>query len=160
RLGTRIAAMALAVLLAIQALNAAVFFLLSHPPTAAYSARWLSNKTEEAAVAVFGADVKERPFLARRLCERKKLDILWWQLEEQERPPSSSPRPASLAHLRASLAKELEGKIRRVAVVGRSGPPEPALGSESRYWPSDLIERLPAERIGAVEEVPVFSQFH
>jgi signal transduction histidine kinase len=120
----------------------------------------LSDKTEEAAVAVFGADVKERPLLARQLGEQNKLDIRWRQHDERAPPPPPSPRPALLDHLRASLEKELEGKIRRVAVVSRSGPPGSALEVESRRWPSDLVERLPEGLIGAAEEIPVFGQFH
>ena len=66
RLGTRIAAMTLIALLAVQALNAAAFFLLPPPPMSVYGARWLVEKVEETVPAIFAAAKTDRPLLAEQ----------------------------------------------------------------------------------------------
>ena len=53
--------MTLIALLAVQALNAAAFFLLPPPQMPVYGARWLIEKVEEAVLAIFAAQETDRP---------------------------------------------------------------------------------------------------
>ena len=89
RLGTRIASMTLVALLAVQAMNAAIFFLLPPPHLPVYGARWLIEKIEEA-VPIFSAQESDRPHLAEQAGAQDNLQIRWRpsnQVQLQVRPP-------------------------------------------------------------------------
>ena len=128
KLGTRIAAVMLTALLAVQALNAAVFFLMPPPPMPVYSAHAVIEAVEETVPAIFAADKTERPDLAKRLAPQHSLHIRW-QSSMQPFPPKPPDEPqrmsAILDRVRSSLEEGLKEKVRAVMVRGHGGPPGP-----------------------------------
>lgn len=128
KLGTRIAATTLIAILAVQALNAVVFFLLPPPPMPVYSAHAVIETIEEIAQAVFAANKTERPELVKRLAAQNTLHIRW-QSSMEPLPPGPpdepGPRSETLDRVRASLAESLKEKVRAVTVRCRGGPAGP-----------------------------------
>ena len=67
RLRTRIAVTMLLVVLAVEVLNVIVYVLMPARQLTVYSAHWLIEQSEKAALAIFQADRNERDPLAARL---------------------------------------------------------------------------------------------
>ena len=159
RLGTRIAAMTLIALLAVQALNAATFFLLPPPPMSVFGARWLIEKVEETVQAIFAAAETDRPLLAGLAGAQNNLRMRW-QLSRDQIPPDP-PRhgPAILDRVGASLEKDLREKVRTVIVRDFGGPPGPDHHGD-RHLPPEFMKTLPT---GAIEpgesDSPIFGHF-
>jgi hypothetical protein len=114
RLGTRIASMTLVALLAVQAMNAAIFFLLPPPHLPVYGARWLIEKIEEAAPPIFSAQESDRPRLAEQAGAQDNLRIRWRPSNQVQPEPPTYAFP-TLDRIRASLENGLRDKVRAVA---------------------------------------------
>ena len=131
RLGTRFAAMTLVALLAVQALNAAVFFLLPPPPSPVYSAHSVIEEVEETVAAVFAADKADRALLAELSGTRNNISIRWTSSREElpPFPPGADPSQGQdfgssvLERVRVSLQKGLNEQARGVFVWRHGGPP-------------------------------------
>ena len=158
RLGTRIAAMTLIALLAVQAMNAATFFLLPPPQMPVYSARGLIEKIEKTVPAIFAAQEADRPHLAEQAATQGNLRIRWQPSNQIEPEP---PAYASLAldRVRTSLEKGLGEKVRTVIVQEQGGSPGP-YRPDDRHLPPELRKQLPTGPIEANEnDSPLFGHF-
>ena len=158
RLGTRIAAMTLIALLAVQAFNAAAFFLLPPPPMTVYSARWLIEKIGEAVPAIFATEEAERPLLAEQAGAQDNLRIRW-QRSPVQTQPDPGHGPSILDRVRASLEKDLQEKVRTVIVRDHGGPPGPDPYRE-RHLPPEFMKQLPSGPIAPDEsDSSIFGPF-
>ncbi len=147
RLGTRIAAMTLIALLAVQAMNAAIFLLLPPPQMPVYSARWLIEKIEETVPAIFAAQEADRPHLAEQAETQDNLRIRWRPSNQiQPEPPAYSS--LVLDRVRASLEKGLGEKVRAVIVKEHGFPLGPD-HLDDRHLPPELRKQLPPGPIEA-----------
>ncbi len=156
RLRTRIAAMTLIALLAIQALNGAAFFLLPPPEMPVYSARWLIEKIEETAPAIFSAAELDRPLLAEQAGARGNLRTRW-QLSYDQSPPDPPGHGSSvLDRVRASLEKDLREKVRTVIVEEHGWPGPDHRGGPNP--PPEFRKQLPSGPIDESDS-PVFGRF-
>jgi signal transduction histidine kinase len=118
RLGTRVAAMTLLALVAVEALNAVVFVIIPPRVLRLYSAHWLIAKSEEAAFAIFQADAKARDILSGRFGADNNLHIRWQRTWDADAPePDRFLRPF-LERARMTIESDLKGKARRVTVKG------------------------------------------
>ena len=70
RLGTRIALTMLGAMLAIQALNSAIFFLLPRPTPKIYSARWIVAETQKVVGDLTASPQESYQDVAKRFQER------------------------------------------------------------------------------------------
>jgi signal transduction histidine kinase len=155
RLGTRIAATLLVALLAVQALNAAAFFLLPRPEISVHSARWLIGKIEETASAIFAASGAERQALASQADAQNDLRIHW--RNDAFEPHRHTPHSHVLDRVEATLERDLAGKVHAVIVQDRGGPPGPGPHRNERRPPSGFDKSGP---IGADEaDVFIFGDF-
>jgi signal transduction histidine kinase len=118
RLGTRIAAMTLLALVAVEALNAVVFVLIPARVLRVYSAHWLIAKSEEAALAIFQADAKARDSLSARFGANNNLQIRWQQSWDADAPESRQFLRPFLERVRMAMERDLKGKAGKVAVKG------------------------------------------
>ncbi|WP_127076737.1 ATP-binding protein [Rhodomicrobium lacus] len=164
-LGTRIAVTTLIALLAVQALNSAVFFLMPHPPATVYSARWLIAEVAETTRSILTAQEAERETAAREAATRTGLDIRWHPrgfappVPALDRPPTG--RRSFHERIRATLASELEGFGTRVIISSRGGPSFPrAEAGEMRFVPPEFMKSI---RTGPLEpqegDFPLFGDF-
>ena len=159
RLGTRIAAMTLIALLAVQALNAAAFFLLPPPEMPVYSARWLIEKAEEAVPAILAAQETERQILAEQAGAKNNLRIRWQLSKTQIQPDPPTHASSVLDRVRASLEKDFGDKVRMVVVQMHGGPPGPDHHGD-RNCPPEFRKQLPSGPIEPNEgDSPVFGPF-
>jgi signal transduction histidine kinase len=163
RLRSRIAAAMLIALLAMQALNAAMFYLLASPKVTVFSARWLVEKSEQAATAIFSAETAGRERLAHDLSSRpeqgleQELHIFW--RPHWEREPPQERHNLFLVRLLASLESALAGKARRIKVNVHPGPPG-FPDRETRSVPPDFLNGLSFGPIAVGEaDIPMIGQF-
>ncbi|KAI96421.1 histidine kinase [Rhodomicrobium udaipurense JA643] len=164
-LGTRIAITTLIALLAVQALNSAVFFLMPRPHVTVYSARWLIAEVTETTRAVFAVPEAERETAARELATRTGLDIRWHPRGMTPPPlPHDLPftgRRSLHERLRATLASELSGSGTGVIITSRGPPSFPRLEpGETRFVPPEFMKAM---RTGPLEpgegDFPLFGDF-
>ena len=139
RLGTRIASMTLVALLAVQAMNAAIFFLLPPPHLPVYGVRWLIEKIEESVPAIFAAQESDRPHLAEQAGAQDNLRIRWRASNQIQQEPPTYAFPI-LDRIRVSLENDLRDKVRTVVVRQHGGPPGPV----PLYVPPELKKQLPS----------------
>jgi signal transduction histidine kinase len=118
RLGTRIAAMTLLALVAVEALNAVLFVLIPPRVLRLYSAHWLIAKSEEAALAIFQADAKTRDVLSARFGVDNNLHIRWKQSWDAGALESDQFLRPFLERARMAIESDMKGKARKVAVKG------------------------------------------
>jgi signal transduction histidine kinase len=159
RLGTRIAAMTMTAILAVQALNAAAFWLLPPPKMTVYGARWLIGRIEKAVPAIFAASEKDRPLLAGQAGARSSLQIHWEPKGERNQPDPPRLGPPPLDRVRASLEKDLEKEVRMI-IIRDQGPPGPNFERDLVFLPPDFMKRLPMGPVTPAEaEIPIFGEF-
>jgi signal transduction histidine kinase len=158
RLGRRIAAAMLIALMAVQTLNAAVFYLKPPPTITVYSAIWLLERAEQAVAAIFAADEAGREPLAQSLDAEQELHISWLPRLDLAPPPEG--RRLFLARLQASLERRLAGKVLEVRTSMHRGPPGTFPDGEARSVPPDFASRLSSGPIvpGDVD-VPIIGRF-
>lgn len=142
-MGTRIAAVTLAALVAIQALNAVAFLLLPAPQITVYGARWTVEKAKEAAEQIFAAEAGLRTEHARGVSNASGLIVSW-----SERPAGGSRPPVRLFlldRMKASLERDLSGKLLQVDVQSKDrwAPPPQLLDGRLRSVPPNLLQGLP-----------------
>jgi signal transduction histidine kinase len=142
RLGTRIAAMTAVALLAVEALNAAVFVLIPARVLRPYSAHWFIAKSEEAALAIFQAEAKARDSLSARLGADNNLDIRWQRTWEEGAEESNKFLRPFLERARMAIETDLKGKARKVAAKGGFRLRGNILHVDVLPQPPDFISRL------------------
>jgi signal transduction histidine kinase len=121
KLWMRIAAMMLASVLAIQALDAVVIYLGFPRVIMVYSSHWLARTVEDAALAVFQADTSQRDAVCARLGADNHLHIRWIPEETAIRPrPPVFSRP-NLERTRAAIGRNMKGKVRNVTIQRLTG---------------------------------------
>jgi signal transduction histidine kinase len=118
RLRTRIALTLLLVVIAVEALNAVVFVLMPARLLTVYSAHWLIEQSEHAALAIFQADTNARGPLSAQLGADNRLKIRWLPSWDEARLASSTLNRPFLERARAAVEAELKGKVIKVAVKG------------------------------------------
>ncbi len=119
KLRTRIALTLLLVVLAVEALNAIVYVLMPARLLMVYSAHWLIEQSENAAVAIFQADRNDRNPLAARLGAGNRLHVRWLPAWNGVTADSHGliTRPF-LGRARASIEADLKGTAARVTARG------------------------------------------
>ena len=158
-LGTRIAAMTLIALLAVQAMNAAAFLLLPHPEMPVYSARRLIEKVEEAVPAIFAAQETERQLLAEQAGVKNNLRIRWQLSKDQIQLHPPTYASSVLDRVPASLEKDFREKVRTVVVLEHGGPRGPDHHGY-RHLPPEFRKQLPSGPIEPNEsDSPLFGPF-
>jgi len=161
RLGTRIAVTTLVALLAVQALNSVVFFLMPRPPATVYSARWLIAQSEDAARAVFRADATERMRIAEEASKKTGLQIQWHPHGMAGPPDLPMDRRSFHDRVRATLERDLAGSVTRVTLFDRLGPfMHMREGREIHFVPPDFMTSLPSGPLQPEEvDFPFFGGF-
>ena len=118
RLWMRIAGMMLLAVLAVEALNTAVFLILPARLLTLYSAHWLTAKVEDSALSIFQADVNARKALSARLEEGSRLHIRWLPVYDNSAPNGTEVMRPFLDQARTTIESNLKGKVAKVAVRG------------------------------------------
>ena len=159
RLGTRIALMTLIALLAVQAMNAAIFFLLPPPHLPVYGALWLIEKIEESVPPIFAAQDSDRPRLAEQAGAQDNLRIRWRPSNQiQLEPPTYAF--SILDRIQVSLENDLRDKVRTVVVRQHGGPPGPVPFDGRPVPPEFKKQQLPERPIKLDEsESVLFGHF-
>lgn len=143
RLGTRIAVTILAAIIAVDALYAVLFLLMPARTLTTYSAQWLVGKAEEAASVIFQEDGQARDARAAKFGTDNHLQIRWRRTWDDPEPePKRGLRPF-LERARASIARDLEGKARKVAVRGMLELRGNIFHVDLQPQPPDFLNRLP-----------------
>ena len=143
RLQTRIAVTMLLVVLAVQVLNAIVFVLMPAHLLTVYSAHWLIEQSEAAALAIFQADTKARRPLSARLGADNRLQIRW--LPEWAEPASAAASALTrpfLERARGSIEADLKGKAGKVMVKGLLELHGNQFKVDVLQQPPDFVSRL------------------
>ena len=159
RLGTRIALMTLIALLAVQAMNAAIFFLPPPPHLPVYGALWLIEKIEELVPPIFAAQDSDRPRLAEQAGAQDNLRICWRPSNQiQLEPPTYAF--SILDRIQVSLENDLRDKVRTVVVRQHGGPPGPVPFDGRPVPPEFKKQQLPERPIKLDEsESVLFGHF-
>ena len=160
RLGTRIAATILAAIIAVDALYAVLFLLMPARIITTYSARWLVGKADEATSIIFQEDEQARDARAARFGADNHLRIRWRRTwGEPEPEPKKGLRPF-LDRARASIERDLEGKVRKVAVRGALELRGNMFHVDLQPHPPDFLNRLPLGPLGHGEaDLPILGIF-
>ncbi len=152
RLGTRIAAMMLLVAFAVEALNVGVFILRPALLMKVYSAHWLVEKTELAALAIFEADTNARDTLSAKLGTAYHLNISWQPtLDVATQGPDNNKRPY-LERVRGAIEADLNGKIKKITVRGIVGFTSNPFRVDLQFQPPDFVKRLPVRPLKPDED--------
>jgi signal transduction histidine kinase len=142
RLRTLIAVQMLLVVIAVELLNAIVFFLMPTRLMPIYSAHWLVAKGELAALVIFESKTEARRALCARLEAETQLHISWRAARPQVlHGPDELVRP-HLERVRGAIEAGLTGKVKKVTVkdvAGFAGNPSRV---ELQYQPPDFVKRL------------------
>jgi hypothetical protein len=118
RLQTRIAVTILSAIIAVAALYAVLFLLMPARLLTVYSAHWLVGKAEEATSVIFQEDAQARDARAARLGADNHLKIRWRRKWDEAKPESEKGLRPFVERARATIERDLEGKVRKVAVKG------------------------------------------
>ncbi|MGO9486842.1 MAG: ATP-binding protein [Rhodomicrobium sp.] len=137
----RIAATMLIAVLAVEALNAAVFLLIPARIVRLYSGHWLIAKSEEAASAIFQADAKARDTLSARFGADNNLYIRW-QRTLPATPESDQFLRPWLERVRMAIENDLKGKARKVTVKGGLPLRGNIFHVDALPQPPDFLSRL------------------
>jgi signal transduction histidine kinase len=142
RLRTIIAVQMLLAVLAVELLNAIVFFLMPARLITIYSAHWLVAKGELAALVVFEANAEARGALCASLEAGTQLHISWQPARsEVQRGPNLLIRPY-LERVRGAIEAELNGKVKKVTVKDFAGTAGNLSRVELQFQPPDFVKRL------------------
>jgi signal transduction histidine kinase len=142
-LGTRIAITVVAALLAIDAIYAVLFVLMPARLLTTYSAHWLIMKTEEASSLILQADTQERDALADRFGEDNNLQVSWRRTWDEPGTETKKPLRPFMERVRASITRDLGGKVRKTAVKGALDLQGNILKVDVKPYPPDFINKLP-----------------
>ncbi len=141
RLWMRIAGMMLLAVLAVEALNTAVFLILPARLLTLYSAHWLTAKVEESALSIFRADVNARKALAAKLQEGSRLRIHWLPAWDETALNDAAVMRPFLEEVRTTLENDLKGKVGKVTVSGLIGRRGNQFRVDLQYHPPGFADR-------------------
>ena len=160
RLGTRIAVTILAAIIAVDALYVVLFLLMPARLLPTYSAHWLVGKAEEATSVVFQEDTRARDARAARFGADNHLQIRWRRTWDEPEPASEKGLRPFLERARASIERDLEGKVRKVAVKGALELRGNMFHVDLQPQPTDFLQRLPLGPLKPGEaDVPILGIF-
>ena len=160
RLGTRIAVTILAAIIAVDALYVVLFLLMPARLLTTYSAHWLVGKAEEATSVIFQDDAQARDARAARFGADNDLQIRWRRTWDEPEPASEKGLRPFLERARASIERDLEGKVRKVAVRGVLKLRGNMFHVDVQPQPPDFLNRLPLGPLGHGEaDVPILGIF-
>ncbi len=143
KLRTRIAGIMLVVALAVEALNVTVFVFIPARLMKVYSAHWLTETAELAAVAIFQADRKARTGLSAKLGAEHHLNISWQPaLDVASQGPDEFKRPY-LERVRGAIEADLNGQIQKVTVRGVIWFVGNPFRVDLQFQPPGFWQRLP-----------------
>lgn len=160
RLGTRIAVTILAAIVAVDALFAVLFLLMPAELLTTYSAHWIVGKAEEATSVIFQEDPQTRDARAAWFGADNHLHVRWQRRwDEFERASEKGLRPF-LERARASIERNLEGKVRKVEVKGVLELRGNMFHVDVQPQPPDFLNRLPLGPLGPGEaDIPLLGIF-
>ncbi len=160
RLGTRIAGTILLALIVMHLLYAVLFLLMPPRLLTTYSARWLAVKAQEATSLIFQEAAQARDARAARFGADNHLQIRWrrtWDEAKQE--PQKGLRPF-LERARASIERDLKGKVGKVAVKGALELHGNMFHVDVQPQPPDFLNRLPLGPLEPQEaDLPILGLF-
>jgi len=160
RLRTRIAVTILSAIIAVAALYAVLFLLMPARLLTMYSAHWLIGKAVEATSVIFQEDAQARDARAARLGADNHLKIRWRRKWDEAKPESGKGLRPFVERARATIERDLEGKVRKVAVKGALELRGNMLHVDLQPHPSDFLNRLPLGPLGSAEsDLPILGIF-
>jgi signal transduction histidine kinase len=151
RLRTRIAVTILSAIIAVAALYAVLFLLMPARLLTIYSARWLVGKAEEATSVIFQEDAQARDARAARFGADNHLKIRWRRKWDKAKPESEKGLRPFVERARATIERDLEGKVRKVAVKGVFELRGNMFHVDLQPHPPDFLHRLPLGPLGSGE---------
>jgi signal transduction histidine kinase len=143
RLGTRIAFTILAAIVAVDALYVVLFLLMPARLLTTYSAHWLVGKAGEATSIIFQEDGRARDARAARFGTDNHLQIRWQRTWDEPEPESKRGLRPFLERARATIERDLEGKVRNVAVRGMLELRGNIFHVDLQPQPPDFLNQLP-----------------
>jgi signal transduction histidine kinase len=147
-------------ILAVGALYAVLFLLMPARLLPTYSAHWLIGKAEGAALVIFKADPHERSALAKRFGADLHLHICWRRTWDQSEPTSEKGLRPFLERAKASIERDLEGKVSKVAVKGVLELRGNMFHVDVQPQPPDFINKLPLGPLEPGEaDIPILGIF-
>jgi signal transduction histidine kinase len=157
-LGTRIALTMLAALLAIQALNAAVFFFGPRPDFKIYSARWLIEQTQKVVNEIVASPPADQEDIAKRFLASTGLKLR--SMPPRPRDARRGPEFPPLQRLAASLELALAGKVRSIEVHSFFKMPGPPPDVAPVMVPPEFEASLPRGALATNEsDIPIWGEF-
>lgn len=157
-LGTRIALTMLGALLAIQALNAAVFFLGPRPDFKIYSARWIIEQTQKVVTELAGVPPAAQAPIAERFLADTGLKLR--SMPPRPREARRRQEHPALQRLAASLKAALAGKVRDIEVQSFFRKPGPPPDVAPVMVPPEFEFSLPRGPLDEHEsDIPIWGEF-
>ena len=135
-------------------------FSCPHELLTTYSARWLVGKAEEATSLIFQEDAQARDAGAARFGADNHLQIHWQRTWDEPEPALEKGLRPYIERAKASIERDLEGKVRKVAVKGGLELRGNIFHVDLQPQPADFIERLPLGPLEPGEaDVPILGIF-
>jgi signal transduction histidine kinase len=160
RLGTRIAVTILAAIIAVDALYAVLFLVMPARILTTYSAHWLVGKAEEATSVIFQEPAKARDARAAQFGADNHLQIRWRRTWDEPGPESQKSLRPFIERARASIERDLKGKVRKVAVKGVLELRGNMFHVDVQPQPPDFLNRLPLGPLEVGEaDLPILGIF-
>jgi signal transduction histidine kinase len=152
--------MMLLAVLAVQALDALVLYLVIPRAIKVHSGHWLAETAKDAALTIFQTDPKARAAVSARFGADHHLNIRWQAEEDAVTPGSHGRSRPLLERARAAIERDLDGKVRRVAVRGLIGLRGNELHIDVEFQPPDFAERLGLGVLGPEDrDFPILGPF-
>lgn len=145
RLGTRIAATILTAIVTILALFIVLFFFMPARLMTAYSARWVIATTEDAATAIFQANVQDREALSARFEAESHLRIGWRRTRDEAASSPQKFRGPYIRRMAATIENDLQlkGIAKKVALNGKIDLHGNIFHVDVQPFPPDFLEHMP-----------------
>ncbi len=143
RLGTRIAATIVLALIAVHALYAVLFLLMPARLMTVYSAHWLVGKAAEATSAIFQENAQTRDRRAAQFGADNHLHVSWLRTWDEPEPKTKKGLRPFIERAKASIERDLEGKVSKVAVKGVLELRGNMFHVDVQPQPPDFLNRLP-----------------
>ncbi|MFZ1109101.1 MAG: ATP-binding protein [Rhodomicrobium sp.] len=160
RLRTRIAVTILAAIVAVDALYAVLFLLMPARVLTTYSGHWLTGKAREATSDIFNEDAQAREARADKFGADNHLHVRWQRTWEEPEPQGKKGLRPFLERARASIERDLEGKVRKVAVRGALELRGNIFHVDVQPYPPDFLDRLPLGPLDQGEaDLPILGIF-
>ncbi|MBL8844343.1 MAG: HAMP domain-containing protein [Hyphomicrobium zavarzinii] len=157
RLGTRIALTMLGAMLAIQALNSAIFFLLPRPTPKIYSARWIVAETQKVVGDLTASPQESYQDVAKRFQERTGLTLRQKPEKSEEHKRKEFP---ALQRVTDTLQAALAGKVSGIEVKSLMKPHGPPPDTAPVTMPPEFEFSFPKGPLTDTEpDIPIWSQF-